>query len=56
MVAYFRSTGDMVWRRYSRNKRQALEEEDHADDEDLDDDDDDDEEIQSREKRNGDAR
>ena len=26
MVAYFRSTGDMVWRRYNRNKRQTLEE------------------------------
>ena len=46
----------MVWRRYSRNKRQALEEEDLADDEDLVDNDDDDEEVLSREKRNGDAR
>ncbi len=45
----------MVWRRYSRNKRQALEEEDLADDEDLDEDDED-EEVLSRDKRNGDAR
>ncbi len=56
MVAYFRSTGDMVWRRYSRNKRQALEAEDLADDEDLDEDEEEDEQILSREKRNGDAR
>ena len=48
MVAYFRSTGDMVWRRYNRNKRQALEQtEDQDEDEDLEE-----EEILDREKRN----
>ena len=48
MVAYFRSTGDMVWRRYNRNKRQALEQtEDQDDDEDFEE-----EEILDREKRN----
>ena len=38
----------MVWRRYNRNKRQALEQtEDQNDDEDLEE-----EEILDREKRN----
>jgi|LakMenEpi03Aug12_release.lakeMendotaPanAssembly.Ray.scaffolds.fasta_scaffold3650004_1 hypothetical protein len=46
MVAYFRSTGDMVWRRYNRNKRQTLEEEEDLEVEEEHNDDDDDEEDQ----------
>jgi hypothetical protein len=40
----------MVWRRYNRNKRQALEQSEDDQDEDLDEDDE--EDILDREKRN----
>ena len=59
MVAYFRSTGDMVWRRYNRNKRSAAatDTDADADDDDVDDGEaDDGEGILSRLTRNTDAR
>ena len=57
MVAYFRSTGDMVWRRYNRNKRSAAATDTDADDDDVDDGEaDDGEGILSRLTRNTDAR
>jgi hypothetical protein len=60
MVAYFRSTGDMVWRRYNRNKRQATleEEEDLEVDEEhvVDDDDEDQRDPLNRQSRSVDPR
>ena len=56
MVAYFRSTGDMVWRRYNRNKRQTLEEEDDLEVEETDDDDDDQRDPLNRQSRSVDPR
>lgn len=60
MVAYFRSTGDMVWRRYSRNKRSTLPEVSGDDDHDDDDvtgvDDEEDDGILTRLTRNTEAR